>query len=134
MASQAPNSNFIFFIHLYISIILIYFISSINMSNFLFIVVMNINFLDWTIYMFVPIVKKSPNSRIIGSLIVCLPHEFVHYVQIIWHIIYYLHGCKRPFLYDINHDYPFPVDPNPPSLSVFLSGCSLTSNNTYCFS
>ena len=48
------------------------------MSDFLLIVVMNINFFDWAINMFIPIIKKFLNPWIMWSLIVCLPHEFVH--------------------------------------------------------
>ena len=109
---------------------LIHFESSINFSYIMFIVVIYKNFFDWAVNVFIPIIEKFTYSWILRSLIFCLPYEFVHYIQIIWNIIYYLNGCNRPFLYNINQDYPFPVDPKPPSLSVFLSGRSLTSNNT----
>ena len=94
------------------------------MPYFYIIMIMNINLFDWAVNVFIPIIKKFSYSWVFRSLIFCLPYEFVHYVQIIWNIVYYLNGCNRPFLYDIDQDYPFPVDPNPPSLSVFLSGRS----------
>ena len=72
---------------------LIYFIPSINHSNILFFMIIDIHFFYWAVNITIPIIKKSFNSWKIGSLIICLPHKFIHYVWKIWNIIYYLYRC-----------------------------------------
>ncbi len=104
--------------------ILIHFESSINFSYIMFIMIIYKNFFDRAVNVFIPIIKKFIYSWIFWSLVFCLPYKFVYYTQIIWNIIYYLNGGNCPFLQNINQIYPFPVEPKPPSLSVFLSGCS----------
>ena len=80
-------------------LILIYLIFSIYMPDAGLILIVDVYLFYWAINVLIPIVQKSGNAWIFWYLILSLPHEFIHYMQIIWYVIYYLNGGNSPFLY-----------------------------------